>query len=248
MKKKLSVTSPESVHVQSKNNTTINFNQRFRVLTPSVGAAIFETVTNFKAYQEAKRIGVYLSMPSGEVQTDAIVRHAIAAGKQVFVPYIHKSLNSTPDTPRSVMDMVDLRSLADYEALERDSWGIPTISSDTVEQRDHILQTSSQESRALDLILMPGVAFDMDSKTDHIRRLGHGKGFYDYFLQRYKQAWEAQADGKPNPETAVFLCGLALQEQFLTIDTGTSVPVGDHDHPLHSLVVGDGQLLESRRK
>lgn len=215
-----------------------------RELIKETGAAIFKTVTSFKPYQDAKRIGVYLSMPTGEVQTDAIVRHALQSGKQVFVPYLHKAQNPPLDTPRSVMEMVDLQSLSDYESLERDSWGIPTISPDTVDRREHVLKDSTKESRPLDLILMPGVAFDLDPKTNYIRRLGHGKGFYDYFLHRYVQIRESRMSEAGSPGTDVILCGLALQEQFLDTKTGSSVPVGDHDNLLHSLVLGDGKLLE----
>ncbi|KAK0102964.1 hypothetical protein ONS95_000846 [Cadophora gregata] len=224
MKKKLSSVPSASVESQS--------------------ATIFETVTGFKPYQDAKRIGIYLSMPIGEVQTDAIVRHALQSGKQVFVPYLHKAQDPPPDTPRSVMEMVDLRTLSEYDSLERDSWGIPTIGPNTVDQREHILKSSTQENKPLDLILMPGVAFDLDPKTGYIRRLGHGKGFYDYFLYRYMQSRESQATGPTSPGTDVILCGLALQEQFLGTQTRSSVPVGDHDNLLHSLVVGDGKLLE----
>jgi len=62
MKQKLSTVSPESVNVQS--------------------TAVFERITSFKPYQNAKHLGIYLSMPTGEIQTDAIVRHALESGKQ----------------------------------------------------------------------------------------------------------------------------------------------------------------------
>ena len=47
-------------------------------------------------------------MPNGEIQTDSIVRHALDAGKQVFVPYLQKLRDPLLDTPSSVMEMVDL--------------------------------------------------------------------------------------------------------------------------------------------
>lgn len=184
-------------------------------------------------------------MPTGEVQTDAIVRHALESGKKVFVPYLHKAKAPSPDTPRSVMNMVDLRSLSDYDSLKRDSWGIPTIGADTVDQREHILENSIKENEGLDMILMPGVAFDIDPETGFVRRLGHGKGFYDFFLHRYRESRESHM-GRPTtgPGTNVLLYGLALWEQYLTPNTGFSVPVGEHDSLLHGLVVGDGTLLE----
>jgi 5-formyltetrahydrofolate cyclo-ligase len=145
------------------------------------------------------------------------------------------------------MDMVDLRSLYDYDSLQRDSWGIPTIGTDSVEQREHILKNSTKECEGLDMILMPGVAFDIDPKTGFVRRLGHGKGFYDYFLHRYRESHGAQVEGpSTSPGTDVLLYGLALEEQFLKPNTGFSVPVGDHDSVLHGLVVGEGDILQGR--
>lgn len=204
------------------------------------GSAVSKTVTSFKPYQEAKRIGIYLSMPTGELQTDALVRHALGTGKQVFVPYLFKSSNPPLDTPKSMMDMVDLKDLSNYESLKRDSWGIPTIGADTVQEREHVLSKGGQ---TLDMILMPGVAFDIDPESGFIRRLGHGKGFYDYFLHRYKQAHGSHGE-KKGPDTDLLLYGLALEEQFLNSDAGNTVPVGEHDNLLHGLMVGGGKIVE----
>lgn len=181
-------------------------------------------------------------MPSGEIQTDAIVRHALSAGKQVYVPYLHKAPVAAPDAPSRVMDMVRLRDLEDYESLKRDKWGIPSIDAATVNQRQRILgepDAPPSDSTLLDLILVPGVAFDVDSDTGGLRRLGHGKGFYDFFIQRYraKAALAPQAGMGP-----VLLYGMALAEQFLTPETGGPVPVGPYDKNLHGLVLGDGQV------
>ena len=221
-------------------------NQSNRHILTSIGLSVFTKIIELKPYRESKRICIYLSMPSGEIQTDAIVRHALISGKRVFVPYLHKNSTPLPDMPRSVMDMVDLRSLSDYDRLTRDSWGIPTIGTDTIGQREHILKDSTNESEPLDMILMPGVAFDIDPNGGFIRRLGHGKGFYDYFLHRYMQCRGSQArGGLLNPGADVLLYGLALKEQLLEAETALSVPVGDYDHLLHGLLVGDGRVLKA---
>ena len=183
-------------------------------------------------------------MPSGEIQTDAVIRHALASGKKVFVPYIHKHPSPSPDAPRSVMDMVDLRSLLDYDSLTRDSWGIPTIGADTIDQRERILKGPTHGNSPLDMILMPGVAFDTDPKSGFIRRLGHGKGFYDFFLQQYMQRHVSHGERKaPSPGADILLYGLALKEQYLEAESEHSVPVGEHDHLLHGLLVGDDMIL-----
>ncbi|RDL38834.1 NagB transferase-like protein [Venustampulla echinocandica] len=228
MKQRLLTVSPESIGAQS--------------------AAVLQRVTNFKPYQDAKRIGIYLSMPTGEIQTDAIVRDALASGKQVFVPYLHKSQNQSPNTPRSVMDMVKLGSMADYESLKQDSWGIPSIEPKTVHEREHILgnSTTPTEVGQLDMVLMPGVAFDIDPRNGFVRRLGHGKGFYDYFLHKYIQGrGPAVKELSHGPRTGALLYGLALDEQFLQENNEHAVPVGEHDHLLHGLFMGDGKVVGS---
>lgn len=184
-------------------------------------------------------------MPSSEIQTDAIVRHALQSGKQVFVPYLFKPINPPTGTPKSVMDMVDIRSLSDYESLQPDSWGIPTIAADTVDEREHILKNSMKESTGLDMVLLPGVAFDVDPKTGFVRRLGHGKGFYDYFLHRYMEMRGSHVMGPSiTPGADLLLYGLALKEQLLKTEDGHSVPVGEYDSLLHGLFVGDESFLE----
>lgn len=140
-------------------------------------------------------------MPKGEVVTRAIIDDALRQGKQIFVPYIYNSKVHEQPKSRSAMDMVFLRSKSDYEGLELDAWGIPSITENSIAERSRILEdlgefssavsqdvTNSErtsrskctESGRLDLIVMPGVAFDRG-----LGRLGHGKGFYDHFLKRY---------------------------------------------------------------
>ncbi|EHK22192.1 uncharacterized protein TRIVIDRAFT_28011 [Trichoderma virens Gv29-8] len=204
-------------------------------------STIFETLKTFKPYQDANRISVYLSMPSGEIQTDAIVRHALNSGKQVFVPYLHKSPLDEPGTPARVMDMVQLQDVQDYDRLQRDSWGIPSIDPATVHLRQRILggpDVHKSDQSTLDLILMPGVAFDTDD-AGHVRRLGHGKGFYDFFLNRYLAT-------KPHDEVGnghgLRFYGLALTEQLLNPETDEPVPMGQYDRKLHGLILGNGEI------
>ena len=134
-------------------------------------------------------------MPKGEVSTKGIVRHALSKGKQVFVPYLYQAQHEEERNPQLAMDMVSLHSSSDYDGLEPDAWGIPTPTQDSIKGRRSILDAhtdSGSDSRwkvldsdtpsaqTLDMIVVPGVAFD-----GSLGRLGHGKGFYDYFLQRY---------------------------------------------------------------
>ena len=140
-------------------------------------------------------------MPKGEVVTTAIVHDALRRGKQIFVPYIYSRKVPGHPESRSAMNMLSLISKSDYEGLEPDDWGIPTVAGNSIAERSRILESLGEVSNAvskdimnaernsrsrttalrrLDLIVMPGVAFDRE-----LGRLGHGKGFYDRFLKSY---------------------------------------------------------------
>lgn len=148
-----------------------------------INAALVATqaLQNLAVYEKATSISVFLSMPGAELQTTGIVEHALRSGKRVFVPYI------TRKPP--VMEMLQLENEHDFKSLKPDKWGIPSLDAASIEARTNcfghkgVNSTASSQSpeRGLDLILMPAVAFDQS-----FDRLGHGKGYYDRFLTRYK--------------------------------------------------------------
>jgi len=182
------------------------------------------------------RVSLFLSMPTAEIATRPLLEALFALTNQVnvFVPRLHKPTASgatvePPPSPRQVMSMVQVFSLADLDSFPLDSWGIPAPPA-TV-----ILPTSSTSSlnaappaprprlfdqaphgSLLDVVFVPGVAFDEVGG-----RLGHGKGFYDRFIEQCEQA--AQVQGRKRP----YLVGLCLNEQLLP--AGERVPMGEHD-------------------
>lgn len=163
-------------------------------------------------------------------------KHAHGTGKRVYVPYIHRhppshavsSLAASNSAPPSLMDMLALSSLEDYRSLQPDSWGIPTLSKDSISSRHNALG-DAEHNTTLDLIVMPGVAFD-----ESFKRLGHGKGYYDYFLTRYNTA--KKGSGKSMP----VLVALAFDCQVLPKD---EVPVDGSDWLVDIIVTGDGRCL-----
>ncbi|PWY96215.1 5-formyltetrahydrofolate cyclo-ligase [Aspergillus sclerotioniger CBS 115572] len=202
------------------------------------------TATNsflsLQQYRDAKRIGVYLSMPAGELSTTDIVHDALANGKEVFVPYIH-SLELSSQSKTSVMDMMLLESTEEFRSLEPDKWGIPSLSQASVLNKRNCYggkgvspqpEDATQGPYGLDLIVMPGMAFDHG-----FRRLGHGKGYYDHFLTRYSKGSESTATAPKLP----LLVALSLKEQMLA--PTEEIPVTDLDWPVDILMVGDGRCL-----
>jgi 5-formyltetrahydrofolate cyclo-ligase len=154
-----------------------------------LATAIAKTLLSMPEYQNARRISVYLSMPAAEVQTVMIVRDALSSGKQVFIPYMYKLKTPQVGEPTSVMDMLELESLQDYEGLQLDKWGIPTPSEDSISLRNNCFGWKGKEEgtgkvegsaeTGLDLIVTPGLGFDVE-----LGRIGRGMAFYDRFFAR----------------------------------------------------------------
>ena len=70
-------------------------------------------------------------------------------------------------------------------------------------------------------MIMPGVAFDREGN-----RLGHGMGYYDVYLKRYKERFGNY------PRTIA----VAFKQQIVE-----SVPVGPHDVPINEVLHGKDQ-------
>ncbi|KEF54003.1 uncharacterized protein A1O9_09798 [Exophiala aquamarina CBS 119918] len=196
-------------------------------------ALITNRVLQSSVYQNAQSLAIFLSMPGREVSTRDIVLQALKDGKEVFVPYLHPG-----DTPKSrVMDMLQLQDEADFSSLTPDAWGIPSIPSDSVDRRRNALGGLGILNKATDgqtgypklhLIFMPAVAFDQSGQ-----RLGHGKGFYDRYLETYKMTLESTQPAGRMP----YLVGLALQPQILPV--GENIPTNDDDWRVDQVTTGD---------
>lgn len=196
----------------------------------SQSAAVLKHVVRLPCYERARTVSVYLSMPTSEVDTWELCRHVLRQGKRLYIP---RFSNLEPgavaayaahkfSTDMSMLRIMDLDELE--HGLTPNKWGIaePALTLSDESQREDALDASTGGT-GLDLIILPGVAFDL-----HGGRLGHGKGFYDRFVDRTK---------KQQPQSPPFTVALALREQI--VDT---VPRDAADQPCDTLVTPDGTL------
>jgi 5-formyltetrahydrofolate cyclo-ligase len=140
-------------------------------------------------------------MPSGEISTSEIVKRSFQEGKKIYVPFTYKLTSPRESWPKCLMDMVRLESLSDYQSLKPDKWGIPSPDTDTINQRQNCYggmgksegdAAEEPTDSELDIVIMPGLAFDR-----RLERLGHGKGYYDFLLQRC--AWYSEKTSRKMP-------------------------------------------------
>ena len=103
-------------------------------------------------YRKSKKIFIYVSFDS-EINTKAIINKALMDNKKIYVP------RTEFKTRR--MDAVEITSL---DSLVESEYGIlePSIKESCINPNE------------LDLIVVPGVAFDRQGG-----RMGYGAGFYD---------------------------------------------------------------------
>ena len=167
------------------------------------------------AVQMASAVSIYLAMRH-ECDTMSLCDALFRAGKAVYVPRVDGG-------DRHDMRMLRVNSMAQLDGFPRSRWGIPEP---TVEQAAQM--ENGLESGAIDLVIVPAVAFDA-----LCQRLGQGRGYYDTFLERL--ATTRRAKDLPPPVTV----GLGLQEQLVS-----RVPTAEHDQPLDYVSLS-GTLLEA---
>ncbi|KAG2041166.1 hypothetical protein BDR03DRAFT_914649 [Suillus americanus] len=179
----------------------------------SQSLAIAEKVLSLPAFQQCKTVSCYLSMPAAEVQTTSLILNILRdLGKTLFVPSITSSDGN--------MDFVRVYTEEDYRSFPSGLWGIPEPTPEwSSKKRQSIFDADCNN---LDLILVPGVAFDQS-----LSRLGHGKGYYDRFITSY-----SSSTGRSKP----LLVALALEQQLL--EHG-QVPMFDHDWKMDMIITPD---------
>ena len=148
-------------------------------------------------YAAAATVMLYVDFRS-EVRTRQCFTAAWSLGKRTVVPYC-------------IGDQLELFRLESMEELAVGTWGIlePKVELRSLKER-------KVDISRLDLIAVPGVAFDR-----HGGRIGHGKGYYDRLLRRVRED--------------IVLVGLAFQCQVFP-----TVPMQEHDVFMNKVITEKG--------
>lgn len=145
-------------------------------------------------YKKAKKIFIYISY-SSEINTKEIINKALKDNKKIYIPRTEFKTRH--------MDAVEITSL---DNLVESTYGILEPS----KEAPYI------EPNELDLIVVPGVAFDRNGG-----RMGYGAGFYDRYFKKIK---------KENIKKIVKLA-LAYEIQMLN-----EVPMNEQDVPVDYII------------
>lgn len=153
-------------------------------------------------YKEAKNIFIYISYDS-EINTQSIITKAIKEGKNIYVPRTEFSTK--------LMDAVKINN---FDKLIKSKYGIlePKEDEPFINPND------------LDLIVVPGVAFDKNGG-----RIGYGAGFYDRYFK------------KINYENKSKVMKLVLAYDFQLID---KVPTDKEDVSIDAIIT-EKQFIKS---
>jgi len=115
---------------------------------------VVQRLLSLEVYKKAKNVLFYASL-SDEVDTFLLMRQELG----------HKGIY----LPRICQDRLDIYEIKD---LEKD------LEKSTFEIKEPLFSCRKANSSELDVVLVPGVAFDRFRN-----RLGRGKGYYDKFLR-----------------------------------------------------------------
>ncbi|GFZ44475.1 hypothetical protein JCM24511_02197 [Saitozyma sp. JCM 24511] len=204
-------------------------------------------------FRRARSVACYLSMAHGELRTNGIVSEVLRRGTPLFIPYLpppssSSSTSSSTHSPSAVapqiaipahnvpheMRMLRLYSPEDMQRCPLDKWGILDpgeyrldVPDEQHERREDALDGTAPD---LDLILLPGVAFD-----EECNRLGRGKAYYDRFLASYTTS-----------RNSPLLVALALSPQLLP--SGDKVPTTDTDFQLDGVLSPSGLVWRQGRE
>lgn len=119
-------------------------------------------------FREARSVMGYWSFGS-EIDTMPLLEAILESGKTLVLPRVNRASDS--------LEAFEVKNMS--TDLSRGVWGIREPNPEAC---------VPWEQRSLDLIVVPGVAFDL-----RCYRIGYGKGYYDKLLSNYRDSYKMGA-------------------------------------------------------
>jgi 5-formyltetrahydrofolate cyclo-ligase len=144
--------------------------------TATQSAKVWERLFALPEYQQATSVGLFLSMPMHEIDTDIALIDSIHNNKTVYVPQVGKNFElAEMDLIKVILPDADsINNSIFHHDWPRNKWGIP--------EPPKNMPRGAASPGDIDLLVVPGLAFDAQGG-----RLGQGKGYYDRFIARMRK-------------------------------------------------------------
>ena len=196
-------------------------------LTPaevsSQSSNIFERLFQLPEYQAASSVGLFLSMPEGEIKTDEACRRVLSEGKNLFVPRVGLDFEQC-DMELIRVPSTDVESHGNeegdmfYSNWPKNKWNIPEAPINE--------KYTSAAPGDIDLLIVPGLGFDKSGG-----RLGQGKGYYDRFIHKMRSNQEAE---KKEVQSKPLLVAVAMEPSLLEAED--AIPMMEHDFRMDMII------------
>lgn len=118
---------------------------------------IFKQIINLQEYKECRLVLTYVSL-NDEVDTIKLIEYSLKNGKKVAVP-------------KCEANNINFYYIRTLDELKKGGFGL-------LEPENKNVVTDFENS----ICIVPGVCFDKEGN-----RVGYGKGYYDRFLENYKE-------------------------------------------------------------
>lgn len=208
---------------QAKQSLRKHIRSKLSSLTPeeitSQSKTVWDELYKLPQYQSATSVGLFLSMPKGEIKTDEPCQKVLNDGKDLYVPRVGLDFEQcdmdlikvpVPEKSNSDNDSDNEKNEIFHKDWPRNKWGIPEAPVD--------VEYDLAQPGNLDLLIVPGLAFDRDGG-----RLGQGKGYYDRFITKMS------VDEKKRP----LLVAVGMEPSF--VEEG--IPTHEHDRHMDLVIL-----------
>lgn len=200
---------------------------------------VWDRLYELASYKNAKSVGLFLSMPQGEINTDPVLKRVLSDGKKLYVPRVGLDFEKcdmdlilvSTDTTSVETDKSDEENdTLFYQKWSKNKWGIPEPPVD-----DNNPKETSAGPGDIDILIVPGCAFDSKGS-----RLGQGKGYYDRFISRVRVSTDDNDDSKEGKKTKPLLVAVSLEPQYLGDNV---VPTLDHDFSMDIVLTPQNAII-----